>query len=87
MEDDWRVGAIRDYLDQMKKDPKATVSVIELWHRALGEPEECKPQRKDSIEITQILLSMDGWHRTNSTAVTPWGTQKTFVRDRPYFPF
>jgi len=87
MEDDWRVGAIRDYLDQMKKDPRATVSVIELWHRALGEPEDCKPQRKDSIEISQILLSIDGWHRTNSTAVTPWGTQKTFVRDRPYFPF
>ena len=87
MEDDWRVGAIRDYLDQMKKDPKATVSVIELWHRALGEPEECKPQRKDSIEITQILLSIDGWHRTNSTAVTPWGIQKTFARERPYFPF
>ena len=87
MEDDWRIGAIKDYLNQTKKDPKATVSVIELWHRALNEPDESKPQRKDSIEISQILLGIGGWHRTNTTSVTPWGIQKTFMKDQPYYPF
>ncbi len=87
MEDDWRIGAIKDYLNQVKKDPKSTVSIIELWHCALDEPEESKPQRKDSIEISQILLGIGGWHRTNSTGSTRWGIQKMYARDRPYYPF
>ena len=87
MEDDWRVGAISDYLDQMKKDPKATVSIIELWHRALNEPDEVKPSRKDSIEISQIMNSIGGWVRTNSILVTPWGRQKVYRKEQPYFPF
>ena len=87
MEDDWRVGAIKDYLEQMKKDPRATVSIIELWHCALNESEESKPQRKDSIEISQILLSLGGWKRANRTAITRWGKQKIYVKVKPYFPF
>ncbi len=87
MEDDWRIGAISQYLDLMKQDPRSTVSVIELWHAALGEPEEIKPGRRDSIEITQILDSLGGWHRTSRTATTRWGKQKVFQRDDPYDPF
>ena len=87
MEDDWRVGAISDYLDQVKKDLKATVSIIELWHCALNEPDEVKPQRRDSIEISQILISIGGWKRANRTAITRWGKQKIYVRDLPYYPF
>ena len=87
MEDDWRVGAIVGYLDQMKKDPKATVSVIELWHCALNEPDEVKPGRKDSIEISQILNSIGGWVRSSSVLQTRWGKQKVYRKERPYFPF
>ena len=87
MEDDWRVGAISDYLDQVKKDLKSTVSIIELWHCALNEPDEVKPQRRDSIEISQILISIGGWKRANRTAITRWGKQKIYVRDLPYYPF
>ena len=87
MEDDWRIGAITDYLDQMKKDPKATVSIIELWHCALNEPDESKPQRKDSIEIAQIMNGIPGWKRTNTILTTRWGRQKVYRREQDYFPF
>jgi len=87
MEDDWRIGAISQYLDLMKRDLHSTVSVIELWHTALGEPEESKPARKDSIEITQILDSLGGWHRSARPVTTRWGKQKVFQRDDPNDPF
>ncbi len=87
MEDDWRFGAIRQYLDQMKIDPRSTVSVIELWHTALGEPEESKPTRRDSIEITQILASMEGWRRAKRPVMTRWGKQKVFEKDKNRYPF
>ncbi len=81
MEDDWRVGAIEQYLDDQKSAANATVSVIELWHRALGEPEESKPSRKDSIEITQIIANMDGWIKCPNPIRTPWGRQAAYRRD------
>ena len=81
MEDDWRIGAIEQYLSECKKMPGATVSVIELWHRALGEPEESKPTRKDSIEITQIITNIPGWVQCPNPIMTPWGKQKAFRKD------
>ena len=87
MEDDWRVGAITDYLDQTKKDPKATVSIIELWHCALNEPDEVKPCRKDSIEIAQIMNGIPGWKRTDTILTTRWGKQKVYRKEEPYYPF
>ena len=87
MEDDWRVGAISQYLEAVKKDPKATVCIIELWHYALNEPDEIKPTRKDSIEIAQILNSVGGWKRSASVLPTPWGKQKMYRKEQPYFPF
>ena len=87
MEDDWRIGAIAQYLDTCKRSPKDTVSIIELWHCALNVAEEIKPQRKDSIEISQILLSLGGWKRAEATTMTRWGKQRYYVKDLPYFPF
>ncbi len=87
MEDDWRIGAIAVYLESMKQDPRSTVSVIELWHTALGEPEESKPTRRDSIEITQILESMEGWHRASRAVMTRWGKQKVFEKESRRYPF
>ena len=81
MEDDWRIGAITQYLDEVKKAQNSTVSVIELWHRALGEPEESKPTRKDSIEISQIITSVPGWIQGASKIMTPWGKQRYFRKD------
>ena len=81
MEDDWRIGAIESYLEEKKMRPGATVSVIELWHNALGEPEESKPNRKDSIEVTQIITNMPGWIQCPNPLKTKWGRQKVFRKD------
>ena len=81
MEDDWRIGAIEQYLTDNKPLQGATVSVIELWHRALGEPEESKPTRKDSIEITQIISNIPGWIQCPHPIATNWGKQKSFRKD------
>lgn len=81
MEDDWRIGAIQQYLEDRKRAPNATISVIELWHRALAEPEESKPSRKDSIEISQILAGLPGWVMCPNPVQTPWGRQKCFRKD------
>lgn len=86
MEDDWRVGAIEQYLSDTKKVKNSTVSVIELWHRALNEPSESKPSRADSIAITQIIQGIDGWERCGKIT-TPWGRQRGFVKKDVFFPF
>jgi predicted P-loop ATPase len=81
MEDDWRIGAIELYLEEQKKHSGATVSVIELWHNALSEPEESKPSRKDSIELTQIISNIPGWIQLPNPVRTKWGRQKAFRKD------
>ena len=86
MEDDWRIGAIEQYLADTKKLPNSTVSVIELWHCALNQSEEIKPSRKDSIEITQIIANIPGWIRSDRQICTKWGKQKAFIKSNPYFP-
>ena len=86
LEDDWRVGQIEQYLEDTKKVPNSTVSVIELWHRALNNPEEIKPTRKDSIEITQIITGVPGWVACPNPIRTQWGKQKCFKKVNPFFP-
>ena len=81
MEDDWRIGAIEQYLEEQKKRAGSTVSVIELWHYALNEPDESKPSRKDSIEITQIITNIPGWIQCPNPIATKWGKQKSFRKD------
>lgn len=87
-EDDWRIGAIRQYLDEAKTRPEDMVCVIELWHNALNEPPDSKPSRKDSIEISYIMNDMKGWHRHDKAKKLPkWGVQKVYVKDQDFFPF
>ena len=86
MEDDWRIGAIEAYLEDTKKKPNSTVSVIELWHNALNEPGESKPSRSDSIAITQIIMNIPGWVKCENMISTAWGRQKGYKKVNPYFP-
>ena len=86
MEDDWRIGQIEQYLADTKKAPNSTVSVIELWHRALNNPDEIKPTRKDSIEITQIIMNVPGWVACPNPISTTWGRQKAFKKVNMLFP-
>ena len=87
MEDDWRIGAIEQYLEDTKKQPNSTVSVIELWYNALNNPSESKPSRKDSIEISQIMTQIGGWVRSDKQVRTAWGRQKVFRKDQNFYPF
>ena len=79
MEDDWRIGAIQGYLEKNKDYTGSTVSIIELWYKALNMDERAKPTRKDSIEIAQIVLS-SGWKRVSKPVYTEWGKQKVFTK-------
>ena len=86
MEDDYRIGMIEQYLEDNEKAPNSVVSVIELWHRALNEPEESKPTRSDSIAITQIITNVPGWVACPNPLQTHWGRQKCFKKTNPFFP-
>lgn len=87
-EDDWRVGAIKQYLDDAKRAPNAVVCIVELWHRALNEPPEKKPGRSDQIEIAKIMTDMPGWERRkNPVRMDPWGQQRVFQKKQNFYPF
>lgn len=89
MEDDWRVGAIRDYLEYSKKSAGSRVCVIELWHCALDESDDRKPERADSIEIGKIMNEMPGWKRLEKPIrLTRWGYQRVWEKIDPIsYPF
>ncbi len=75
MEDDYRVGLIMDYLEH-----KEETCIIELWEKALKEPDR-KPTRKDSNDIAQILISSGEWERTKTVkTINSYGGQKIWKR-------
>lgn len=57
VEDDYRVGLIKEYLQDKKR-----ICVLEIWKYALDN-EHQKPTRKDSNEISLIMQGMEGWER------------------------
>lgn len=87
VEDDWRVGAIWQYLQDTKLSMDSYVSVIELWHNALRNPEERKPDRSESIAIGKIMDGMEGWVKSTKKKETNWGQQRVWVKRRKYYPF
>lgn len=79
MEDDYRIGMIRSYMD--RKLAGDTVCVIELWYEALHQDAKSKPARKDSIEIMQIASRVPGWERAEKPIrTTDYGLQKVLVK-------
>ena len=77
MQDDWRVGAIKLFLE--KKDPGEFTCVREVCHRALSSnpdfPKE--PTLAESKDIGRILNKMKGWERINgSRKVGAYGVQR-----------
>ena len=79
MEDDYRIGMIRSYMD--RKNPGDTVCVIEMWYEALSQDARSKPARKDSIEIMQIASRVPGWERAEKPMrTTEYGLQKVLVK-------
>ena len=87
VEDDWRVGAIWQYLQDTKLAMDSYVSVIELWHNALRNQEERKPDRAESIAIGKIMDGMEGWVKSGKMKDTNWGRQRVWVKQRKFYPF
>lgn len=77
LEDDYRAGMIKAYLDD--KAEGESVCIIELWQEALGE--SFKPTRKDSNELALIIQSAPGWIKMPSVQITSrWGRQRCWIK-------
>ena len=76
MQDDWRVGAIRAFLD--RKNPGELTCVRELCHRALSPnpdfPKE--PSLVESKDIGKIMDRLKGWERVGNKRIGLYGVQK-----------
>ena len=76
VEDDYRVGMIKSYLET-----KDVVCAVELWQKALNE--YGKPSRKDSNEISVIMQTFSEWKKSkNAYRVEPYGSQKCWLRSK-----
>ena len=80
MQDDWRVGAIRSFLD--KKLPGELTCVREVCHRALSPnpdfPKE--PTLVESKDIGKILNRFSDWERIGARHMSVYGTQKCWKK-------
>jgi len=81
MQDDWRVGAIRAYLD--KKNPGELTCVREVCHRALSPnpdfPKE--PSLAESKDLGRILNKLKDWERCKSPRhCGSYGTQRCWIK-------
>ena len=74
VEDDYREGMIRDYLEDRDE-----VCIIQIWKNALKE--FGSPTRKDSQDVALILQSMDGWEKMSKPKrFEEYGVQKYWKR-------
>ena len=88
MQDDWRVGAIKAYLD--RKLPGELTCVREVCHRALSpNPDMPKePSLVESKDIGKILNSFSDWEKVSgSRKIGNFGSQKCWRKkdDAPVF--
>lgn len=83
LEDDWRVGAVKDYLATKKAGD--ITCVLDVW-KAITRDEDfsSKPQRADSIEIAKIINSVHGWKKVGLKNVPGCGRQKAYEFDGMY---
>lgn len=77
MADDGKVGIITQFLEN-----KQRTCVLEIWKEALEE--NGRPQKWQSSEISDIILSISGWSRVKSpTNFKEYGKQKLFQKKLP----
>lgn len=77
MADDGKVGIISKFLED-----KQRTCVLEIWREALEE--SGRPQKWQSSEISDIILSIPGWARVKSpTNFKEYGKQKLFQKKLP----
>lgn len=76
VEDDYRVGMIRSYLDD-----KDIVCAIELWQKAIGE--YGKPDRRSSNEISVIMQGFPEWEKGKTAVrIGDYGSQKCWFKNK-----
>ena len=82
-QDDWRVGAIEEFLDM--KSPGELTCIREISHRALSpNPDFPKdPSPIESKEIGLIMNKMAGWKRIGTRRVGKYGKQKAWQKLAP----
>lgn len=79
VEEDYREELIRDYLSD-----KDEICIMEIWLRALDNPDYSKPTKKDSNEIVLMIQSTDEWARAeNSKRIPPYGKVRYWSRVEP----
>ncbi|MBQ7295869.1 MAG: hypothetical protein IJW86_06715 [Clostridia bacterium] len=77
VQDDYRVGMIRDYLET-----KNEVCIPMLWYEALKMRSDIKPTRKDSCDIALIMQGMVGWEKKNNTHFfKDYGSQRWWKKE------
>lgn len=77
MADDGKVGIITQFLED-----KQRTCVLEIWNEALEE--NGRPQKWQSSEISDIILSLPNWSRVKSpTRYREYGVQKLFQKKLP----
>jgi hypothetical protein len=80
MEDDWRIGAIEEYLD--RQPVGSYVCIRQLKHEALSLNKDFPqdPTKKDSQEIAQIMNKFDEWKKTGRKRIEGYGQQRCWEK-------
>lgn len=88
VEDDYRVGLIRAYLDEQDENGKFIhdeVCILELWKNVLSKDSVfSKPSRRDSDDIALILSSFDDYEKAPAQKrFAEFGKQRFWARVKP----
>ena len=80
MQDDWRVGAIREFLD--RKAVGEYTCVREVCHRALSANPDMPrdPSLAESKDISRILDKLTDWERVGNKRIANYGVQKCWCK-------
>ena len=77
VEDDYRVGMIKGYLDTKRTDE---ICILDIWENALQQ-DYSKPSRKESNEIVLIMDSFTDWEKQDTVKrFDGYGVQRYWKR-------
>ena len=74
MEDDWRVGKIQQYLDELSAG--SVVCAVQLYCECLYDDTNLRPKRADSLAIAQIMAKFENWLPVGLQYTTKYGRQR-----------
>ena len=81
MEDDWRVGAIEEFLSSLHKGDKVCSRQLQREALTIGDDKPHDPDMRESREIGDIMDKMDGWERIAKTSrFGSYGVQRGWIK-------